>query len=213
MLREFSQSLELALLAADAHESESIARDALRAGIPSGVVVDAVIRPAMGSIGERWEHGEITPGEEHLASELVLRLRVLLKEVNRVEERRLGTPVLLAAAQGEQHVIGLTMAADLLDDAGYRVLLAGPDVPIHGLKALLARHRPEIVAFTSTMRASRASLALEVEIAREAGTTGVLAGGMQAQQSLAPAPWLRTVDGVSEVVAAADGLLRSAASN
>ena len=170
--RSFAEHLEVALLYADVRTAETITRDAVAAGMPTGLIDDAVVRPAMTRIGDRWARGEITPGEEHLATEIVLRLLVVLKEMDTVTERRWNASVLLAALEGERHVVGLTMAADLLEDAGFRVLFAGGDLPLSAFASLLDHHVPDLVAFSATMPSSVVTLDPAVRLAYEAGRQG-----------------------------------------
>ena len=52
--KAFAKHLEAALLYADVRTAETIARDAVAAGMPTGLIGDAVVRPAMARIGDRW---------------------------------------------------------------------------------------------------------------------------------------------------------------
>ena len=213
MLAGFSDALEQALLTADQDEAERVTRDALSAGLPAALIDDHIVRPAMRSIGERWARGEITPSDEQRATEIVLRLLTVVRDVGRVEQQRLETTVLLCAPEGEQHVVGLLMAADLLDDAGYNIILAGADVAGDSLAELLARHRPDLLGLTGTMPHAAPNLRASVAAAHQAGISGVLIGGAIAGQTLDPTPSVRTLDGVAGVVNVADGLLRRAGVN
>src|SRR2546423_8171205 len=70
--------------------------------------LDAVIRPLLHTVGERWVAGEITVAEEHLVSEAVRsRLGYLLGDSGGGVR---GVAV-LACAPGERHELGLMMAA------------------------------------------------------------------------------------------------------
>jgi methanogenic corrinoid protein MtbC1 len=213
MLAGFSDALEQALLTPDQDEAERVTRDALSVGLPAALIDDHIVRPAMRSIGERWARGEITPVDERRATAIVLRLLTVVRDVGRVEQERLETTALFCAPEGEQHVVGLLMAADLLDDAGYNVVLAGADVASDSLSELLDQHRPQLLGLTGTMPHAAPSLRASVAAAHRAGITGVMVGGAIAGQTLDPTPSVRTLDGVAGVVNVADGLLRRAGVN
>jgi 5-methyltetrahydrofolate--homocysteine methyltransferase len=213
MLTGFADALEQALLGADQKDAERVTRDALTSGLPASLIDDHVVRPAMTSIGDRWARGEISPSEEQRATEIVLRLLSVLRDVHRVEQERLESTVLLCAPEGEKHVVGLLMAADLLDDAGYTVVLGGEDISGDAFGELLDRHRPDLVGLTATMPQTGPSLRASVAVAHERGVCGILLGGASAGQALDPAPSVKTLDGVADVVSAADGLLRRAGVN
>jgi MerR family transcriptional regulator, light-induced transcriptional regulator len=211
--KAFAKHLEAALLYADVRTAETIARDAVAAGMSVGLVDDAVVRPAMARIGERWARGEITMGEEHVATEIVLRMLVLLREMETLHVRRWNASVLLAALEGERHVVGLTMVADLLEDAGFRVLFAGGDLPLSGFASLLDHHVPDLVAFSATMPSNLVTLDPAVRMAQEAGVKGAIAGGAAVESGSHRIPGLQTSNSVQGVVETADGLLRQAGLN
>lgn len=211
--RAFAKHLEAALLYGDVRTAETIARDAVAAGLATGLIDDEIVRPAMARIGDRWADGEISAGEEHAATEIVLRLLVLLREMETLSERRWHASVLLAALEGERHVVGLTMAADLLEDAGFRVLFAGGDLPLSGFASLLDHHVPDLVAFSATMASSLVTLDPAVRLAHQAGVKGAIAGGAAVANGHQPITGLQTIDAVGGVVQAADGLLRRVALN
>jgi len=55
-----------------------------------------------------------------------------------------GPTVLLAAAAGERHALGLYMAAEVLEAGGFRVVNLGSDVPVEGLAQTIALQRPAV---------------------------------------------------------------------
>src|SRR5215216_6795774 len=115
MLAEsLSESFGLALIEGDAFAAEMLVRDAFDEGLPYGLIDDAIIAPALHRIGTLWERGEISVAHEHLATQISLRVLALLRELFRVTRRRADHRVMLAAVEGEQHIVALQMAGDLL---------------------------------------------------------------------------------------------------
>lgn len=53
--------------------------------------------------------------------------------------------VLLAAVEGQRHILGLRMVADVLEGAGFDVLFLGADVPLYGLRGFVAEHQPAVI--------------------------------------------------------------------
>lgn len=210
----FSRRLTAALAAGDRRESEHIVREALDAGLPNLTIYDDVVAVAMHEIGRRWEAGELTVADEHLATSISYGLVVLVSELSRVEEARRQEAVLLAAVEGERHVLGLQMAADVLEGAGYPVLFLGSDVPTADLLEILSRRAPALCGLTATMPDAREALASTIRLIEDlAPTVGVLIGG-SASRGLAPlGPTTSAVEDVASVVEAADGLLLSAGLN
>jgi methanogenic corrinoid protein MtbC1 len=79
-------------------------------------------------VGEAWFDGRLSIAQEHFASE---RLRDFLTSQWRpLSDSARGPSVICAALPGEQHVLGLHMAATLIAISGWRVLFLGADIPI-----------------------------------------------------------------------------------
>lgn len=79
-------------------------------------------------VGEAWFDGRLSIAQEHFASE---RLRDFLTSQWRpLSDSARGPAVICAALPGEQHVLGLHMAATLVALSGWRVLFLGADIPV-----------------------------------------------------------------------------------
>ncbi len=210
MLAEsLSERYGLALLDGDAAAAERTVRDAVDEGLPYALIHDAVVAPALHRIGKLWERGEIGVAHEHLATQISLRVLALLREVFRVTRQRSRHRVMLAAVQGEQHVVALQMAADLLEDAGYDVVMLGPDVPTVVLGEIVGEHRPQVVAFTLTMSAAAAQLSGAVRAVEHAAPgTGIIVGARSELWRLDPTHGVVFASSVVDVVEMADRLVK-----
>ena len=146
-----------------------------------------VITPALYEIGRLWEKGALTVADEHLATALTHRVLASLRPPVRGEvsageqetprERR----ALLAAVEGEQHALGLRMAADVLEDAGLHTIYLGADVPTDALLQAIASLSPDLVALSATMPELAPRLEEVAVIVREAHPRiGLLVGGQAA---------------------------------
>src|SRR3954447_19606872 len=118
-----------ALLTGDEVAAEIAIRDALGEQLTTAEIDDHVIAPALWLIGELWERGEISIAQEHLATEISLRMLALQREAQRVAHVRTRCRVLLATPSGERHVVALRMVDEILREAGCQVLMLGADVP------------------------------------------------------------------------------------
>jgi MerR family transcriptional regulator, light-induced transcriptional regulator len=117
-----------------------------------------VITPAMHEIGALWEKGALTVADEHLATALTHRVLAALRAPVRGgasgdgrEGVGSGRRVMLAAVQGEQHALGLRMAADIAEDAGFHAIYLGADVPTDALLQAITSLSPDLVALAATM--------------------------------------------------------------
>ena len=122
------ERLEARLLAGDEPGSWKVAEAALLSGMEPGDFHCDLLIPALRSIGNRWQSGELGVEEEHLASGVAVRLigRLGPRFARRGQTR--GT-VVAAMPSGEQHFLGLAILSDILRFGGYRVLNLGSDTP------------------------------------------------------------------------------------
>ena len=205
----YAEHYGIALLNGDAAEAERVIGDAIEAHLPEELIRDRVIAASMHRIGRLWADGEIGPAHEHLATQITYRVLALLREAFRVAQSRTKARVLLAAVQGEQHVVGLQMAGDMLEEAGYDVLMLGADVPTASLSGMVDFHEPKLVGFSATMRSNAERLPDAVGAVNEADPRiGVIIGGSGIPEGMVEAHWITFTSTVAGLVETADALVR-----
>jgi len=136
---------------------------ALGEGLTPVEVQSRVIAPAMHEIGELWESGSVTVAQEHLATTLSHHVLSRLYSGMLGGTQRHGGSVVVAGVPGEHHLLGLRMAADVFEGAGFDVRFLGTDVPHDSLLAWVADHDPAIVALGATMPLDGASLLQQLQ--------------------------------------------------
>jgi DNA-binding transcriptional MerR regulator len=116
----------------------------------SALTLDAVLRdwvlPALHDLGERWERGEITVGQEHFASHL---LRGRLLGLARGWDRGSGPRALLACPAGEQHDLPLIAFGLALREHGWRITYLGADTPVATIDETASALRPDLVVLAA----------------------------------------------------------------
>lgn len=161
-----------ALRAADVAGAYKVVLGALERGSTLAALYQRVITPGMHELGRLWEEGAITTADEHLATALTHRVLAAIRSPLFLEQPAPADTgsacALLAAVQGEQHALGLRMAADLLEDRGYRVAYLGADVPTDALLQAIHTLSPNLLGLSATMPESGVRLEEAVEAVREA---------------------------------------------
>lgn len=130
--------LENRLLAGDATGAWKVIEACLSSSFTPAEVYTDLFVPALHSIGDRWEAGEIGVEDEHMVSSMAIRLIGRMAPHFSRPGRRRGT-VVVAAPPGERHGLGLAMASDVLRGSGYTVIDLGTDTPIESLERVVAR--------------------------------------------------------------------------
>jgi methanogenic corrinoid protein MtbC1 len=192
-----------ALRAADAAGAYRIASGALAEGMTIPTLYQRVVTPAMHEIGELWEKGALTVADEHLATTLTHRVLAGLRPPPRGED---ASPqrgrVMLATLQGERHALGLRMAADVLEDAGFEAIYLGADVPTDALLHALSSLSPDLLALSVTVPELAPQLVEVAEAARRAHPkVGLLVGGRAASPLKAGGTLVRDLEVLAEEAA------------
>lgn len=203
-LDRWRTALAISFYAGDLTGAEHILLEAVDE-LPGVMVLDEILAPAMHDIGMLWERNQITIADEHLATSIAQRLISVVAPALHAGPAGERETVLLAAPTPERHTTALMMADAVLRGAGYRPVLLGA-TPVAALADAVTRHRPAVVAFSSTMAfpvelAASARVVLEREPA-----ASLLVGGASA--ALAPrSPATRRVSGMGALVGAVEQAL------
>ncbi|MFW5936838.1 MAG: cobalamin B12-binding domain-containing protein [Desulfosalsimonas sp.] len=140
-----------ALLAADRKACTDLAA---RSVISAGGLVDFylnVVQPAMYTVGNMWENGEISVATEHLASALVNRMMSMQYiEMMRFLPADKGN-VVVTAAPNEFHEIGATMVANALEAEGWDVSYLGANTPTEDLLGFVSSGNIDILAISASL--------------------------------------------------------------
>ena len=210
----FRRAYADAILRGDGDAAEQIVADAIAASLDEATIHDAVIAPALRLVGDLWADGEIGIADEHLATEISLRVLALQREAFRLARRRAGHRILLATVRGERHDVGLRMAASLLLGGGFDVRMLGPDVPEQDLADAVDRHRPGIVGLSATMAGPAARLPAAISAVRaSAPGAGIVVGGAATRGFMSGVPDVVVCRHVSDATGLIEGLLQRAHHN
>jgi diguanylate cyclase (GGDEF)-like protein len=201
---ELLRRFELALEEGDPAAAEAVAAEALERDLTVEEVYSRVIATAMNRIGQRWQHDESSIADEHLATAICQGVMARLFPRLLHGEQRSRQRVMLAATQGEQHVLGLRMIADTLEGAGFDVRYLGADVPLEALLEACRVHRPAVLGLTASMWLNVPTMISEIrEIAKLDQAPAVFVGGRavgRATESGLEAPSVQRCEDVVDAV-------------
>jgi len=210
-VKKIGRAYAEALLSGDEVAAEVAIREALEARLSAAQIDEEIIAPALWLIGELWQRQEITVAEEHIATEISLRVLALQREAARLAAQRPGHRVMLAAPSGEHHVVALRMVHNLLREAGYDALMIGADVPAKALALAARRHRPDVICLSATMAGGSDQLLLTMdEVQLWCPATAYIIGGRGVTSRVQAGAGIAVCERVSDVVGAADALIKRA---
>ena len=213
-MTELGHAYAAAILCGDEVAAEIAIREAIEAKLSTAEIDDEIIAPALWLVGELWQRGDLSVADEHIATEISIRVLALQREAHRVAHARGDHRVLLAAPAGELHVVALRMIGNLLREAGYDVVMLGADVPAHALAAAASRHEADVVCLTSTMPggADRVLIAMD-EVQQQRPATRFIIGGRGLTPRVRSRSGVEVCGRVSDAVEAVDALVKRADMN
>jgi len=147
-----------ACLGFDEPRAEAALNQAL-AQFPAESILLGLLIPALAEIGERWYRGEVTPHQEHFASELAQRRveSLLAAAPNPVRAGR----VLVTCPPDEQHTFMPLALTLLLRRRGWEVTYLGANAPRAQLEQALDSVRPQLcIIAAQTLHAASQMLSL-----------------------------------------------------
>ncbi len=123
--------------------------------------------------------------------------------------------MLLAAPGGEQYLVALRMIANLLQDAGYEVIMLGADVSGDALQDAVSRHRPHVICLSATLPPGADELpGLIQRLSEHNPQTGFVIGGRGLDPTvigeLSTLPRTHACQRLSEIVESVDALVKRA---
>ncbi len=140
------------LLGDQPRRARSVVNELIEAGAAPRDVYLQVLAPALQQIGTRWECGQVSVAQEHLATAVVASLMATLATTMLVDVPRATGRVLLACTDSEMHTIGLRMVADFLEADGWEVLYLGAATPVEAIASMARDTQPDVVGLSTALQ-------------------------------------------------------------
>ena len=139
--------------------------------------LNTCVAPAIREVGDAWQDGRLEIRHEHFFSE---RVGDLLRSFRLpFEDRAAGPLVVCASLSGEQHALGLQMAALVLAIAGCHVLLLGTEAPVAQVASLAKDLNARAVAVSVSQASRGAPMTTQISSLRRllSRRVGLILGG------------------------------------
>jgi DNA-binding transcriptional MerR regulator len=170
-------------------QAAGAALDRLFAAYTVETVLQDVVLPYLHRLGERWEAGEVSVGQEHFASNL---LRGRLLGLAQGWGQGQGPGAVLACLPGEHHELGLLAFGVALRRRGWRITYLGTNSPIGAVADVARSLRPSVVVLLSMNPDNSLDHAREIE--QLAKQVPIVIAGMGATLEVARQTQTRVLD-------------------
>jgi DNA-binding transcriptional MerR regulator len=177
--------LRVALDAFDEPAAQAVL-DRLLASATVDLVLSEVLVPFLTELGDRWERGEASVGQEHFAASVI---RGRLLGLARGWGLGVGPIALVACLPGEQHDLGALAFGLALRSRGWRISYFGADTPLETIKDAADLLEPQLVVVAAVTDDRVRPVVAELEAL--AGVFRVALGGAAADTALLDANVLR----------------------
>ena len=123
---------------------------------------DQIIYNTMKNIGFLWERGEVSIGQEHIASNLLE--EVLLEILHKFSAKKTNNKhIFLSSAPNELHGLGVKIASIIFEKLGYKVTSLGVNIPAKEIKKAIREFQPDLIIFSATLQISLIDIAFLID--------------------------------------------------
>ncbi len=153
---------------------------------PPGVILNEILLPAMGEVGDRMARGEmILPFVLQAAEVMRDAVGILEPHLKKGASANRGR-IILATVYGDVHDIGKNLVGSILKNQGYEVLDLGKQVPVAKILEVVEKERPDAVGLSALLvTTSREMDTCVKEFAKRGLTVPILIGGAAVNKSYA----------------------------
>lgn len=128
---------------------------------------EEVVRPALYEIGDRWASGDVTIGDEHVAtaiSDAILACVGTFSNAQLEGQYR----ALVCCTEGELHAVGARMVAETFAAAEWSVQYLGASMPAGAVASAVVERGADVLALSTTMAGHLPDVTRTIHAAREA---------------------------------------------
>ena len=167
-----------AVLDGDDLAAETIATEALSAGIPALEVIEGGFVAGIRAAGDLWEEGEFFLPELVTAAQAMKRaMAVLQPALAPGESSASAGKVVIGTVQGDIHDIGKTLVATLMSANGFAVVDEGADVTVERFVARAREERADLICASALLTTTMTRQKELADALSQAGMAGKLMVG------------------------------------
>jgi 5-methyltetrahydrofolate--homocysteine methyltransferase len=157
------------ILAGDREAVEALTRQAVAEKIPPAEIIVGYLSPAMAEVGRLYEEGELYVPEMLMCARAMQAGMEVIRPLIIGQDIPSAGSVVIGTVEGDLHDIGKTLAATMLEGAGFQVHNLGVDVKPAAFVEAVKTFKPNIVAMSALLTTTMPIMGQVVEALKEAG--------------------------------------------
>jgi len=176
MSQEIFDKLKSAVIELDVDAAEAAAHEALAAGLDPFEVINNGLSPAMQTISELFDEGEMYVPQILVAAEAFQNaMKILMGQLSAEEASKANRgKVIVHTVQGDIHDIGKNIVGTMLAANGFEVIDLGRDVPVDEVVRKAEELKVDIVTGSALMTTTMPSQRDIIKLLEEVGIRGNL---------------------------------------
>ena len=182
------ESLKQKVIDGDAKGVTALTQQALDEGIAAQSILNDVLIPGMGVVGQLFEKNEYFVPELLLAARAMYAALALLRPRLQAGEYKSAGKAIVGTVQGDLHDIGKKLVMIMLEGSGFEVVDLGTDVPAERFVEAVKEGSSQIVGLSALLTTTLPGMEKTVRAIKEydpSGKVKVIVGGAPVTQAFA----------------------------
>ena len=156
-----------AIIVGDRELMPELIKAALAKDIIAMDIVNKVMIPAIGEVGESFDRKECFLPQLISSAEVVKRGFSILKPYLKKSESKREALIMIATVKGDIHDIGKNIVSLIMSNHGFEVVDLGKDISAKAMVRKIKRYKPDIVGLSALMTTTMVNMKEVVRLVRE----------------------------------------------
>lgn len=158
-------------------QASEVVQSALQGGVVPEAIYDQVFTPTLREVGRRWQTGEMTVAQEHLATGITEYCRSIVLNDQKAANHLTSRKVMLTSVNGNQHTLGLNLLADIFRWRGWEVFPLFSALPDDEIASAVQFYHVDLVCLSVALPAQITRVTSAIKTLRQSGWTGLIEVG------------------------------------
>ena len=173
-----SQRLYEKIAQGDTEGIASLVESLLNEGWTGLAIIEKVISPALGQVGDWYEDGTYFLPQLLMAAEATQEAFAAIKKILPGSDETSKGTIVMATVKGDIHDIGKNIVSVMMENHGFRVVDLGRDVPAETIVTTAREEGAQLIGLSALMTTTMQQMERVAELLKEAGmTTPLMVGG------------------------------------
>jgi len=181
-------ALKTAVLTGKRVQAETLAREALAAGVDPVAIMKEALISAMNDVGEKFTKGEYFVPEMLVAAKAMKAAMEVLRPKLVAGSFTPAGKVVIGTVRGDLHDIGKNLVKVMLEGAGFEVVDLGVDVPPEKFIDAAKQHNPQLIAMSALLTTTMLAMPDTIKALETSGLRGkvkIIIGGAATTEAFA----------------------------